>query len=1025
MTLRKKTFLSILMATMFIMVVFGVLAKTVFINSYRELELDEIRSDVSHIVSTINNKEGNLAALTNDWSAWDDTYQFMLDRNQDYLDSNLVNGTFEGLGINIILFLDTEGDIIYQKAYDLEDKQVIAVPEDIKDYLRINPDLVHLNGQTPKNSYLISNNIPVMLSLSPILTSKDTGPSRGTLVFGKFIQGDLYNQIASITDATFLLLPYNPELIPSNSQLIYLDDAQENEFFLHTSNNQEMEIYSLIKDFKGSPVFIIELRKNRSIYQQGLASIRNMIFAIILTSLSAGGIILTMLDRSLLSRLATLIETIGVFRSDPKESLSTELPGNDELSKLSLEINQTLHHLLNAQHQLKQNLEYESFIVDISTKFINLPITQIDKAIRLVLETTGTQIGAEAGQVLIFDNKGHYIPSEIYDWQVEDKYSFKKKIDTQLIKSFSWGRRKFREKANIIFSDFEDLPNSADAEKAFCVANHILSAICIPLKFSDGLSGMIYFETFTHFHTWDEQTTNILEIIANILTNAIDRRQNEKQLQQSQQFQFRLNQITKTSIAKDNCDASMRALSRHLKSLIDSDRAFLVLLKDTRTCDIFESGKRFPNGPDIDATIQYLKKQNQKDILIFDETEKREFKKRPELNWLGESVIIVPLKGKKQHMGWIILADTKTRYYNNLELNICRQAGSQVTLSIIKILSLEESQEISRELRDLRSTISDISSELVLKKLQETILEHAIKLVKGEAGVFYSFNESSRELDFTNSLNMKKSFTPTSVKWGQGVSGRAIQFKKTLFIHNYSNWKFCLPNEYSSEIHSTIATPLFIGERILGCLVIFQYNKALNFTKNDQHLLDIFAQHASISIDNATLFEQMQRMARYDEVTGLLNRRALYETGEYELARANRLDRPIAVAMVDLDNYKEINDNYNHLIGDKVLKEISRLFRENVRNIDIVGRYGGDECVIIMPETDIENACAAIERIRCVLESQAIKVDENQFHITACFGISAYKEKPPSLERIIDEADTAMYAAKEAGRNAIRVFQKL
>jgi diguanylate cyclase (GGDEF)-like protein len=211
----------------------------------------------------------------------------------------------------------------------------------------------------------------------------------------------------------------------------------------------------------------------------------------------------------------------------------------------------------------------------------------------------------------------------------------------------------------------------------------------------------------------------------------------------------------------------------------------------------------------------------------------------------------------------------------------------------------------------------------------------------------------------------------------------------------------------------------------LGCLVIFQYNKALNFTKNDQHLLDIFAQHASISIDNATLFEQMQRMARYDEVTGLLNRRALYETGEYELARANRLDRPIAVAMVDLDNYKEINDNYNHLIGDKVLKEISRLFRENVRNIDIVGRYGGDECVIIMPETDIENACAAIERIRCVLESQAIKVDENQFHITACFGISAYKEKPPSLERIIDEADTAMYAAKEAGRNAIRVFQKL
>ncbi len=166
-------------------------------------------------------------------------------------------------------------------------------------------------------------------------------------------------------------------------------------------------------------------------------------------------------------------------------------------------------------------------------------------------------------------------------------------------------------------------------------------------------------------------------------------------------------------------------------------------------------------------------------------------------------------------------------------------------------------------------------------------------------------------------------------------------------------------------------------------------------------------------------------MARQDEVTGLLNRRALNEIGEYELARTIRLERPISVTMIDLDNYKEINDNYNHLIGDKVLKEISRIFRENVRNIDILGRYGGDECVVIMPETDLENAYIAAERIRSVLAEEAIEVDGYQFHITACFGISAYTDKPPSLERLIDEADTAMYAAKEAGRNAIRIFQNL
>ena len=126
------------------------------------------------------------------------------------------------------------------------------------------------------------------------------------------------------------------------------------------------------------------------------------------------------------------------------------------------------------------------------------------------------RLAPEAGHVFLFDKNDHHIPSEVFEWHVDDKYSLKKKFDIQLIHSFAWGRQKFRERENIIFSDLEDLPISAEPEKAFCKANHILSAICIPLKFSEGLNGMIFFETFTHLHTWDEQTANILEIIANI-----------------------------------------------------------------------------------------------------------------------------------------------------------------------------------------------------------------------------------------------------------------------------------------------------------------------------------------------------------------------------------------------------------------------------------------------------------------------------------------------------------------------------
>ena len=1025
MNLRKRTFLTILSATMLIVVVFGILGYSVFLESYRDLELEETRSEVNHVYAMLNSETNNLNSINGEWAASNETYRFVKNKDQKYLDSNLGNSTFESLGINLFLLLDIEGNIVYQKAYDLEARQIVPVPEDIMLYLRRNLGLLHLGANDTESSCLSIENTPMLVSISPILTSNGYGPSRGTLVFGKFIQGKLLERIENTTSADIHILPYDPALIPADSLVAYLDETGSQKFYYQALSNEEMDVYSTLRDFNENPTFVIKLKKGRAIFAQGLASIFTQFLAIILTSLTAGGILLSTIDRNLLSRLGRLIQSVSDFRLTPEETLSTELSGNDELSKLSIEIDQTLHHLLHAQNQLYQNLEYENFIVDISTSFINLPITQINIAIQMVLETIGKQVGADSGHILFFNHKDIHHPSELYEWAVHEKYFVKNQINAQLIRSFTWSGRKFHQRANVIFSDFEELPDSAAAEKDFCKKNQILSAICIPLKFANNLSGMISFETHTQFHIWDEQTTKILEIIANIITNAIDRRQREKQLKLNQQFQYRLNQITKISIAKDSSIASMRALSRHLSTLIETDRGILILQKNAQNYEVYEAGKRMQPYADMDRTVQFFLRKNRESLLVYDASSLKEGKNRPELTWLGESIIAIPLNGKKQHLGWIILADEKTRYYKTQEIALCRQAASQITLSIMKILSLEESQEMSRELRNLRSTIADISSELELKQLQSKILERASKLIKGEGGIFYVFDEETRELHFANSLNLKKPFNPTPVLWGEGASGKSVQLRKTLSIRNYSKWKFRDPDENFSYIKSTIATPLLIGDRILGSMLIFRYDSSQNFTKNDQHLVNIFAQHASIAIENALLFQKVQEMARQDEVTGLLNRRALNEIGEYELARSIRLDRPIAVAMVDLDNYKEINDNYNHLVGDKVLREISRLLREHVRNIDIVGRYGGDECVIIMPETDLENAFIATERIRTVLEEQAIYVEDLQFHITACFGISAYMENPPSLEKMIDEADTAMYAAKEAGRNAIRVYQHL
>ena len=141
-------------------------------------------------------------------------------------------------------------------------------------------------------------------------------------------------------------------------------------------------------------------------------------------------------------------------------------------------------------------------------------------------------------------------------------------------------------------------------------------------------------------------------------------------------------------------------------------------------------------------------------------------------------------------------------------------------------------------------------------------------------------------------------------------------------------------------------------------------------------------------------------MARIDEVTDLLNRRAFCEMGEYEINRAIRLMHPISLAMVDLDNFKHVNDQFSHQTGDEVLREVARLCRDKLRNIDIIGRYGGDEMVILMPETNEENAYQAMDRLRQEIAGTPFTVREIEFHITASFGVSSHQRNAPPINEI-------------------------
>jgi diguanylate cyclase (GGDEF)-like protein len=208
-----------------------------------------------------------------------------------------------------------------------------------------------------------------------------------------------------------------------------------------------------------------------------------------------------------------------------------------------------------------------------------------------------------------------------------------------------------------------------------------------------------------------------------------------------------------------------------------------------------------------------------------------------------------------------------------------------------------------------------------------------------------------------------------------------------------------------------------LEEHLLGYLWLW----GNRLSAADLPVLSIFAKQIGLSLERARLFQEVQELALTDPLTNLLNRRSLFELGRIEFLRSRRGDRPFSGAMLDLDHFKRINDTYGHPTGDRVLQEIARRCKELVREIDLLGRYGGEELILLMPETPLVIATKVAERLRQQIQDVTVPLGEINESITISVGVATKDEYTPDLETLIARADQAMYIAKHRGRNRVAV----
>ena len=180
---------------------------------------------------------------------------------------------------------------------------------------------------------------------------------------------------------------------------------------------------------------------------------------------------------------------------------------------------------------------------------------------------------------------------------------------------------------------------------------------------------------------------------------------------------------------------------------------------------------------------------------------------------------------------------------------------------------------------------------------------------------------------------------------------------------------------------------------------------------------------ASDITERVQLYQEVQRLANQDVLTGCLNRRYFMEKTAQEIQRAMRYNRPLSLLMIDIDHFKNVNDRYGHQVGDQVLCNLVMLCQKQIRSMDYLGRYGGEEFVVLMPETASQGAMQASERLRNEIEKMEIKTPQGGLSITVSMGLASFErgfDEKQTLDTLVKTADTALYAAKAAGRNCVK-----
>jgi two-component system cell cycle response regulator len=406
------------------------------------------------------------------------------------------------------------------------------------------------------------------------------------------------------------------------------------------------------------------------------------------------------------------------------------------------------------------------------------------------------------------------------------------------------------------------------------------------------------------------------------------------------------------------------------------------------------------------------------------------------------SQLFVPVRSGARTIGVLSIQSYQLRAYTQNSLETLKTLSNHCAGAMERIWAQEALLHLAERLKVLYQAAHAISASLDMEELCDAIYGTVEKVMPCDDFVIDGYEPATNEIVPIYAIEFphKRIVTEKYVA-DHGLAGKIVHTQQPLCFNsitemNESGINFEFYGSVQTDLaQSILAVPMLLHGKVVGMISAQSY-KENAYSHDDQYLLELLASHAAIAIENSRLFTTIQTLADTDPLTGALTRRKFFDMAEREFNRARRYKQRLSVIMLDVDEFKKFNDRFGHQVGDLVLRLVATQCKSSLREMDILGRLGGEEFAVALPGTGLEQAIQVATRLCKLVEeanlteagtlfemSTGERFDKNELKITVSVGVAMYDEACKNIDTLMDHADRAMYSVKHAGRNQISIWK--